>query len=380
VEKLPYLVCSVYAAAASFSGRFNRSRAGRVAVVLQMMVVLQFLSITLSTVQAQSASEPLWAAVERAVEKRRVPATCWGYEVEGVVVTAPGALDGLFAEEDDPAPVTPSPSLTYETRKEFQVDFLNGRVRQDDYEPSHSKDGLKQSYKIWLFDGQSGWVLNPSRREKRNGSAKAPIQLPSLLGHLNSINPLLWSQGVFHVSQLTEWKPSKVRDLGGEWAKDDQYIVWTVSLWKEKLKFHFDPKQDYHVVRCESLPRDHGEMVISTGHTLEVTYDQTAEGFKVASWTFSYPREFDKSFRVVRAEPVDSIPIEVFQEPADYVQPGMFVTKDGRPHIVTEAKTLVPWRPGSQLPARPRYWPWFIVPALIGAGIWHFRRRYQRLA
>ncbi|MEJ7591377.1 MAG: hypothetical protein WKF77_07500 [Planctomycetaceae bacterium] len=341
--------------------------------------VLLLVTLCSTTILGQDSSEPIWGPVERAIEKRRELATCWIYEVEGVIVATPQFVDGQFSDGERSKASAPSEGRTYETKKEYQFDFINGRVRLDDYEPSHTERGMVEHHLVWLFDGTIGVLLAPyAKAGLYKGSSKAELQLPSLYGNVGVINPLIWANGIFEPTDILKKRISKVSELGGEWTTEGQYVTWSRSLapLPVTIKLFFDPTKDYQVVRqrdiYESRP---DEPVTSEGSVTDITYDTTEAGGKVISWTFALPGMIDKSFRVVRAERVDSIPIDVFQEPADYMQPGMYVTKDGRPHVMSNARTLVPWVPGSPLPSRRTYWPWFVVPAFLGIGVWYFFRR-----
>ncbi len=346
--------------------------------ILQSPFLLMLFNVCSTAAMAQDSTEPIWAPVERAIEKRRELATCWKYEVEAVIVTAPGHLDGMFSGVDPAASATPSPSRTYEARKAYQFDFVNGRVRIDDYEPFHTPTGMEKEHKIRLFDGETGVVLSPyAKAGIYKSSSKAAVQISSLYGFIGQIYPLLFASGIFEpAAAMSKRKFSTLSETGGEWAVEGPYITWLmpVQQFAGKFKFYFDPNQKYHVARCDVVYPATADGVEYPVDVTEITYDMSAGDGRVVSWTYSHPGSIEKSYRVVRAERVDSIPIDVFQEPADYVQPGMFVTKDKRPHIVTEQKTIVPWRPDAPLPAKPTYWPWFVVPVCLGIGIWYYRR------
>ncbi len=335
------------------------------------LVLVVVASLDLSTAAAEKVA-PEWEALKAAIERRRDVPPVHDYELEGVIVSAPELLD--FSEE----------AVTTETLLRYVFDFSQGRVRCENSEPrARDGKGMQAAFAVTIYDGADGYNMCPPSRNTKGAAAQADRTLQNIHTTIVCGMPLCWEAGVFFPWDLLEKRMSDLSGTDFKWTSGDSEATLTHKMPNpvgySTLTYTFSKELDWRVVGYtrHALNKAWGNK-LELMETIVVRYE-TIDGIPaIAGWDLSQDPYMEKSYRVTKRTFRDSAPIEEFQVPPDYLTAGMIVSKDRKPHTVTAAGTLVPWRPGSPLAKAKTSWLrslWVAVPALLLFFWWWKRRR-----
>jgi hypothetical protein len=316
---------------------------------------------------------PEWEALKAAIERRRaIVPPVHDYELEGVIVYSAELLD--FSDEP----------VTIETSRRYLFDFDHGRVRFENGDPLISDGkGMETALAVTIYDGADGYTLRPPARNSKRAAAQADSKLRHIHRTILMGMPLCWEAGVFFPNDLLE---KRVSDLSGKdfkWTSNDSEATLTHKMPNpvgySTLTYTFSKELDWRVVGYtrHALNKSSSNQ-LELMETIVVRYETVDGTSVIAGWDLSQAPDAEKSYRVTKRTFRDSVPIEEFQVPPDYLSPGMIVSKDMKPHTVTTAGTLVPWRAGSPLAQSnnsARWLLWIIVPGLLLLTWWWRRKR-----
>lgn len=317
---------------------------------------------------------PEWEALKAAIERRRaIVPPVHDYELEGVIVYSAELLD--FSDEP----------VTIETSRRYLFDFDQGRVRCENGDPiAADGQGMVAALAVTIYDGTDGYRLRPPARNSKRAAAQADSQLRHIQTTILMGMPLCWEAGVFFPNDLLERRVSDLSGKDFQWTSGDSEATLTHKMPNpvgySELTYTFSKDLDWRVVRYtrHALNRSLGNK-LELMETIVVRYDDTIDGTPaIAGWDLSQAPTVEKSYRVTKRTFRDSARIEEFQVPPDYLSTGMIVSKGMKPHTVTAAGTLVPWRPGSPLAQSNNSWRyllWIIVPGLLLLTWWWRRKR-----